>query len=354
MNNKKPKIAITLGDINGIGPEVTLKVLTDKRVLQHFIPVIYASAKTVAYHKNVIEAQDLKFQTVPDGSKARNGHINVVNCWEETATIQLGTVSKEGGQYAMYALDRAVEDLKDGNVDILVTGPIHKKSMELAGFGYPGHTEYLQNAFEVEDVMMMMAHDDLKVCMLTAHIPLSEVSSQITSDLVRKRIRQTIHALKKDFGKEKPIIAILGLNPHAGDEGVIGYEEQEILRPVIIEMKKKGALVYGPFASDGFFGSMAFRKFDAVLAMYHDQGLIPFKILAFHDGVNYTAGLPVVRTSPDHGAAMDIAGKNIANPTSMRAAIFAGIDIWKNRNAIAGQDKTEKQSVEEMHKVLGR
>ncbi len=343
MNNKKPRVAITLGDINGIGPEVVLKLLTDRRVYDHFIPVIYASAKTVAYHKNVIGAHDLKFHIVQTASQARNGQVNVVNCWSETATIQLGAVTKEGGQYASLALERAVEELKAGLADILVTGPIHKKSMELAGFGFPGHTEYLKHVFEVQDVMMMMVSDEMKLSLVTTHVPLSEVSSQITSDLIRKRIRQSLSALKKDFGLEKPVIAVLGLNPHAGDEGVIGYEEQEILRPVIIELKKKGILAFGPFAADGFFGSLAYRKFDAVLAMYHDQGLIPFKTLVFHDGVNYTAGLPIVRTSPDHGAAMDIAGKNIANPTSMRTAIYTALDIWKNRNAVPSHSSEDKK-----------
>jgi len=352
MKITKPRIAITLGDINGIGLEVTLKVLKDTRVMNHFIPIIYASPKTVAYHKNIIEADELKFQTVSDASKAKPGRISVVNCWEETVTIQLGAVTKEGGEYAKRALEKAIEDIRSGYIDILVTAPIHKKSMELAEFGFPGHTEYLKDAFGVTDVMMMMVHPDMKISMATGHIPLSEVSGQITSDLIRKRILQTTRTMKKDFGIEKPVIAILGLNPHAGDEGVIGYEEQEIIRPVVIELKKKGSFVFGPFASDGFFGSLAYKKFDAILAIYHDQGLIPFKFLAFHEGVNFTAGLPVVRTSPDHGTAMDIAGKNLADPTSMRNAIYAAIDIWKNRSGAKTSKRSDKPSIEEMEKTL--
>lgn len=325
------KIGITVGDINGIGPEVIIKALQNDTVLNHFTPVIYGSSKVLSYHKNIVEHSKIHFHHINDAKGIAKNKVNVLNCWDETVNINLGHAEKDGGKYAHIALDKAVEDLKNNVIDGLVTAPINKEAMKLADFKYPGHTEYLSDKLGGESIMMMVS-DALKVALVTNHIPVKDVAKKIHKDLLNKKLHLLHETLIKDFGIEKPTIAVLGLNPHAGDGGAIGDDEEKIIRPVIIDAKKRGMLAFGPYSADGFFGSSTFKKFDAILAMYHDQGLIPFKALSFGAGVNYTAGLNAIRTSPDHGTAYDIAGQNQADGKSLLKAIYTAVDIIRNRN----------------------
>ena len=325
---EKVRIGITIGDINGIGPEVILKAVRDERLLDQCSIIIYGSSKVVSYHKNIVGMSQFNFQSVGDVQSANPKKVCVVNCWQDNANISLGRISEEGGRFAYIALDRATRDLKDGLIDALVTAPINKKAMKLANFPYPGHTEYLSKNFGA-NALMLMSDDKLKVAVATGHVALKDV--EVNAELLEKKIRLLHETMKSDFGLDRPKIAVLGLNPHAGDGGEIGSEDDEILTPVIIELKKKGLIVSGPHSADGYFGSMTYQKTDATLAMYHDQGLIPFKSLAFHSGVNYTAGLPIIRTSPDHGTAFDIAGQNLADELSMRNAIYLAVDAYRNR-----------------------
>jgi 4-hydroxythreonine-4-phosphate dehydrogenase len=258
--------------------------------------------------------------------------VNVVNCWSDTVTIKLGKINEIGGFYAIKSLEAAVNDLKMGLIDGLVTAPIHKKAMNMGGFQYPGHTEYLTTVFDAKESLMFMVNDDLRIGLVTNHVPLSKVSKAITPERIMEKLTIMQDTLRIDFGIDRPRIAVLGLNPHAGDEGVLGQEEDRVIVPTIQEAKERGMVVIGPYSADGFFGSGAYKKFDAILAMYHDQGLIPFKTLAFGNGVNYTAGLPIVRTSPDHGTAHDIAGTDQADPSSFRQALFLAMDIIRNRS----------------------
>lgn len=329
----KMRIGITIGDINGVGLEVILKTLANPNITQTCIPVIYGSSKVVSYHRNIVGIENFPTHNVSSAERLKYDRVNLVNCWQEDVNISLGQMSDGSGKYAKISLEQATNDLKQGYIDAIVTAPFNKKAMNNAGFRFPGHTEYFTATYELEDSLMLMVHDDLRVGVVTNHLPLSEVAGAITKELVRFKLKTLNKTLKQDFGIEKPIIAVLGLNPHAGDDGLIGKEEEEIIRPVIIEAKKKGVMVMGPFPADGFFGSGQHRKVDAVLAMYHDQGLVPFKALSFGAGVNFTAGLPGVRTSPDHGTAYNIAGKNEADPSSFRQALFLSIDIARNRRA---------------------
>jgi len=328
------KIGITLGDINGIGPEVLIKALSDERMLKFFTPVIYGSSKMLAYHKNITDHKNFQFSSSGDVRKVVDHRVNVVNCWEETNNITLGKATEEGGKLAQIALDRASEDLKNKHIDAIVTLPINKAAMQMAKFNYPGHTEYFSEKFSGDSIMMLLS-GELRVALATNHLPLKDVAAKLNKELIDQKIRTLYQSLVMDFGIEKPMIAVLGLNPHAGDDGAIGTEEDKIIRPAIIEAKKKGILAAGPYPADGFFGSSTFKKFDAILAMYHDQGLIPFKALSFGNGVNYTAGLRIIRTSPDHGTAYDIAGQNLADESSLRQAIFTAIDIFKNKKRYA-------------------
>jgi len=325
------RIGITSGDINGVGPEVILKSLSGNGALQRHTIVIYGSGKVMAYHKNIIKDIDIQFSNVSTASQAGNGKVSVVNCWNEDIQIKLGKATPEAGQFAHVALDRAVNDFKDGHIDVLVTAPINKSTMDPMSFPYAGHTEYLEHSLGAMSSLMTMVSDDLRIALTTNHEPITKVPELLTKETVMRKINLFYHSLKKDFGIEKPTIAVLGLNPHAGDEGKIGTEEQELIQPIINELKEKGVLLFGPYSADGFFGSGNFSKFDGILAMYHDQGLIPFKTMSFGKGVNYTAGMDYVRTSPDHGTGYDIAGQNIADPRSMRNAIYAAIDIFNNR-----------------------
>ncbi len=328
---KNIRVGITIGDVNGVGLEVIIKALSHPSVVQLCTPVIYGSSKVVSYHKNIVNPNDFSFHTTATADKIYKQRINVVNVWEENINIELGKETEEAGKIAHIALDRAARDLKEGLIDVLVTAPISKNAMKLAGFQYPGHTEYLAHEFGVKEGLMMMVADNRRMALMTVHLPLSDVPAAITSAGLKSKLNTLINSLQIDFGISRPTIAVLGLNPHAGENGTIGKEEEEIIQPAILELKKSGNLVMGPFPADGFFGSINYKKFDAVLAMYHDQGLIPFKLLNFNNGVNFTAGLPFVRTSPDHGTAFDIAGKNEADPASFSAALFTAIDIFRAR-----------------------
>jgi len=326
----KPKIGITVGDMNGIGPEVIMKALRNKRILNQCIPVIYGSSKLFVHYKQKLQEDDFNFENINSASDAKDGKINLINCWDNELQIQPGEMTENAGRMAHICLDHCVNDIREGEVDAMVTAPINKKSMQLAEFGYPGHTEYLESESEGR-ALMMLCHGDLRIALVTAHIPLGEVSKAISKEKVKKTIERLNESLIIDFGIERPNIAVLGLNPHAGDEGVLGEEETTTIRPAIIDVKKKGIFAHGPFPADGFFGSGAHKKYDAVVAMYHDQGLVVFKSLAFGNGVNFTAGLDIVRTSPDHGTGFDIVGQGLADEGSFRTALFSAIDIQRNR-----------------------
>ncbi len=327
---EKLKIGISIGDINGIGLEVILKTLSHDKITNICTPIVYGSSKVVSYHRNIVE-EEFNFQNTRGADNITEGIINIVNCWQETVNISLGRPTDLGGKYAIKSLEYATLDLKNGHIDALVTAPINKHAMKMADFPFPGHTEYLTRELGAEDSLMFMINDSLRIGMATNHLPIAEVAASIQPQVLRRKIQIMHDSLRMDFGIERPTIAVLGLNPHAGDNGVLGHEEEDIIKPVIVEKKDKGMLVMGPFPADGFFGSGNQRKFDGILAMYHDQGLIPFKTLSFGSGVNFTAGLPGVRTSPDHGTAYAIAGKNEADPSSFRQALFTALDIARNR-----------------------
>jgi 4-hydroxythreonine-4-phosphate dehydrogenase len=326
----KPVIGISLGDINGIGPEVVLKALADPRILDMMTPVVYGSSKVLGYYRKALKMSHFQYHHMQ--GPALEGQVNVVNCWQEVIEIQMGQSNPEGGKAALLALQKAVEDLKGGRIEGIVTAPINKQNIQSEEFKFPGHTEFFTKAFDTKDSLMLLCSGSLRVGVVTGHVPLQEVPQLITKERVQYKLNILERSLRQDFGIGKPRIAVLGLNPHAGEEGLLGTEEQEVIIPVIQDIKQKGRLVFGPFPADGFFGSGAYQKFDGILAMYHDQGLIPFKTLAFEQGVNYTAGLPIVRTSPDHGTAYDIAGQNIASESSMREALYLACDIARRRN----------------------
>ncbi len=328
---EKIKVGITVGDINGIGLEVILKTISNPSITNICTPIIYGSSKVVAYHKNIVEVSDFQFHSIQPNDKPAYNKVNVVNCWNDNINITLGKMTDVGGKCAKLAFEQAVKDLKNGVIDCLVTAPINKKAMQLAGYKYPGHTEYLTEQFSTKDSLMLLVSDMLRIGVVTGHLPLKDVATNITKESIIQKIKILNESLKIDFGIERPVIAVLGLNPHAGDEGAIGKEEQSIIAPAVEAAKQQVILAYGPLPADGFFGAGNFKKFDAVLAMYHDQGLIPFKTLAFESGVNYTAGLSAVRTSPDHGTAYDIAGKNMADGRSFARALYLAMDVSKNR-----------------------
>src|SRR6478752_2768311 len=328
---EKPRIGITLGDLNGIGPEVVIKALADNRLLNILTPVIYGSTRVLSYYRKLMELEEFNYSQVKSKGQFFAKAVNVVNCWEDVIEIVPGQPSRQAGRAALLSLKKSVEELKEGLIDALVTGPIDKNTIHGEEFPFRGHTEFLTQEFNAGESLMLLAGKELKVGLVTEHIPVKEIASHITRDRVELKIRLLEFSLKKDFGISKPKIAVLGLNPHAGDEGLIGDEEKNIILPVIQDLKNKGKLIFGPFPADGFFGASTYTKYDGVLAMYHDQGLVAFKTLAFENGVNFTAGLPAVRTSPDHGTAYAIAGKNQADESSLRQAIFVATDIIKNR-----------------------
>jgi len=327
---QRPLIGVSIGDLNGIGIELAIKTFSDHRVLELCTPIVFASNKVINFYRKSIPDLNFNYQSSKDFTRINPKQVNIYNCWEEEVSITPGQLTETGGKYAVKSLMTAVELLKEKKIHGLVTAPIHKKNTQSAEFNFTGHTPFLKHAFGVQDVLMLMSAENLRVGLVTEHIPVSEVAKHITRENIISKLNILKECLIKDFGIDKPKIAVLGLNPHAGDEGLIGKEEEEIIKPAIKEAKHN-MLVFGPYSADAFFARNQYQKFDAVLAMYHDQGLIPFKSLASGDGVNYTAGLPIVRTSPDHGTAFDIAGKNKADTSSFLTAIFACIDIINRR-----------------------
>ena len=327
----KPRIGITIGDLNGIGPEVIIKVLSDTRLMSLITPVVYGSTKVLSFYRKLMNLEEFNYSQVKTKGQFFSKTIIVVNCWDEVIEINPGQPSRQTASAALLSLKKAVEEIKEGLIDGFVTGPIDKNTIHGTEFPFNGHTEYLTQEFNAGESLMMMVSEVLKVGLVTEHIPVKDIPSFITKERVELKIRLLELSLKKDFLINKPKIAVLGLNPHAGDSGLLGKEENDIISPVIMELKSKGKLVFGPYPADGFFASAMHQRFDGVLAMYHDQGLVAFKTLAFENGVNFTAGLPVVRTSPDHGTAYSIAGKNQANENSFRQAAYLAADIIKNR-----------------------
>ncbi|GGZ36994.1 4-hydroxythreonine-4-phosphate dehydrogenase [Echinicola pacifica] len=329
MNQRKnkPIIGITIGDINGISAEVTMKALQDNRLLKNMTPVIYAHGKAITFYRKLLKLEDFNFMQIRSIEEAHPKKVNVLNIIEECPEILPGVETAEAGKMALAALDQAIGDLKADKIQAMVTAPLNKNNINSAELKFVGHTEYLTQAFGAKESLMFMIAEDLRVGVVTGHIPLAEVPKNITGPNIKQKLKIMLKSLQEDFGIQKPRIAVLGLNPHAGEEGLLGSEEEAIIQPVIREFKDKGHMVFGPYPADGFFGMMHHKKFDAVLAMYHDQGLVPFKALSFENGVNFTAGLPIVRTSPDHGTAYNIAGKNVAEEGSMRAALFSAYDI---------------------------
>lgn len=330
----KPRIGITLGDVNGVGPEVVIKALADSRVFSIVTPVVYGSTKAISFYKKQLNIEELHYSQVRTRGQLSPKTINVVNCWEESLEIIPGKASPTSGKAAMTALKQACEELKEGLIDALVTAPIDKNTIHSDEFPFTGHTEYLTQFFGATESLMFMVSDNLKIGLVTDHLPLKDVAAAVSKEKIEAKLAVMERSLKKDFGIGKPRIAVLGLNPHAGDNGLIGQEEEQIIKPAIADSRNKGRLTYGPFPADGFFASGAYAKYDAILAMYHDQGLVPFKTIAFEEGINFTAGLSVVRTSPDHGTAYSLAGKNQASELSTRMAIYRAADIFKSRHEL--------------------
>lgn len=327
----KLKIGISIGDVNGIGLEVIIKTLMDNRVLEYFTPVVYGNTKVASFHRKALGINDFSFHVVNSPEQAHGKRPNMINCWQEDVKISLGEENEVGGKYAFLSLKAAVDDLVAGKIDALVTAPINKHNIQRSEFEFPGHTEYLQSRTGSDDVLMFMISDDLRIGVLTGHIPVKDIPVNVTAEGIVAKLKLMHASLKQDFWIQKPRIAVLGLNPHAGDNGLIGQEDAQIIMPAIEQAKAAGVFCFGPYPADGFFAADSYTRFDAVLAMYHDQGLIPFKHIASRSGVNFTAGLPVVRTSPDHGTGYDIAGKNVASEASFREAVFSAIHIVKRR-----------------------
>ncbi len=330
----KIKVGITHGDPNGIGYEVILKTFADPTMLELCTPIVYGSAKVASYHRKTLDLQ-INFYAIEQASDAHDDTLNILHCTADEVKVDLGQTTSEAGEAALAALERAVKDWKEGLIDVLVTAPINKYAIQSDRFHFPGHTEFLEQRTGKDDAkaLMILLNEQLRVALATTHVPLRDVAAAITEDGLLEKVRAFHHSLRRDFNIESPRIAVLALNPHAGDGGVIGTEEEKILKPALEKAEDEGMHVYGPFAADGFFGSRSFTHYDGVLAMYHDQGLAPFKLLAMEDGVNFTAGLDLVRTSPDHGTAFDIAGKGVADENSLRQAIFTAMDIFRNRLA---------------------
>ncbi|MDG1571570.1 4-hydroxythreonine-4-phosphate dehydrogenase PdxA [Robiginitalea sp. M366] len=348
----KPKVGISVGDLGGIGCEVILKTFQDSRMLDFCTPVIFASGKTLSHHMQQLDLQ-LKFQGVQDAASAIDGRINVVNIWKDHPLVPEGKATAEGGTYAIKSLRAAVKALREGDVDVLVTAPINKKNVQNKDFQFPGHTDYLAQELGGESLMFMVT-DSLKVGLLTDHVPVREAPELITQKRITAKLKAMEESLIRDFAIRKPRIAVLGINPHSGDEGVIGKEDDEVLKPALKKLIDAGHLVFGPYAADTFFASDNYRNFDAVLAAYHDQGLIPFKTLSFGKGVNFTAGLSRIRTSPDHGTAYDIAGKGMADSSSFTEAVFSALEIFRNRTEYEGLTKNPLQKVRLKRNTKGK
>lgn len=328
----KFRLGITQGDINGIGYEVIIKSLIDNRILEMCTPIVYGSPKVAAYHRKALNVENFSFNPIKSADEASPSKPNIVNCMDDEVRVELGHSTEVGGAGALAALKMAVANLQEQRIDALVTAPINKHNIQSEEFRFAGHTEFFAQAFGSPDTLMLMVGESLRVGVVTGHIPLSQVAQQLSTELVLSKLRVLNHSLYTDFGIRKPRIAVLGLNPHSGDNGLLGAEEQQIIVPAIEQATAEGIVALGPYAADGFFGSERFGSFDAILAMYHDQGLVPFKALSFDTGVNYTAGLPIVRTSPAHGTAYDLTGRNLANPASFRHAMYVALDIIRNRH----------------------
>lgn len=350
MSNHKIRVGITHGDTNGIGYETILKMLEDERLADLCTITVYGSAKAAAFYRKAMELPQVQLNRVDSAADARDGAYNIVNVVGEDLRIDPGVPSAEAGAAALAALDAAVADIREGNIDVLVTAPINKHTIQSDTFRFPGHTEYLEAAFTSEEepakALMLMCSDRLRVALVTAHMPLDKVGAALSQELIVERLEQLDSSLRRDFGVQSPRIGVLSLNPHAGENGLLGSEETEIIAPAIAEARNRKILAFGPYPADGFFGSGNYTAFDGILAMYHDQGLTPFKTIAMDSGVNFTAGLPVVRTSPDHGTGYDIAGKNLASPESLRAAVYTAIDIYRNR---ARHDEAYRRPLRRQH-----
>jgi 4-hydroxythreonine-4-phosphate dehydrogenase len=340
----KPIIGITCGDINGIGTELIIKTFSDHRILEHCTPVIFASNKLINFYKKSVPEAHFNYQNIKDFSKVNPKQINIYNCWEEETMINPGILNETGGRYAVRSLTAAAEAVRLGHVQGLVTAPIHKKNVQSAEFSYTGHTPFLQAVAGAKDVLMLLYAANFRVALVTEHLPVRSVAEHIKKEVILSKLNLLHASLRRDFGIDKPRIAVLGLNPHAGDEGLIGKEEEQIIAPAIKEAKQN-KMVFGPYSADAFFARRSYQKFDAVLAMYHDQGLIPFKTVAMGEGVNFTAGLPFVRTSPDHGTAFDIAGQNKADATSFTTAVFECVDIINRRNEYDERNKNPLRKI---------
>jgi 4-hydroxythreonine-4-phosphate dehydrogenase len=347
MIEHKPVIGISCGDINGIGLELIIKTVSDNRLLEICTPVIFASNKVLNFYRKSVPDLNFNFMSIKDTSRVNHKQINLYNCWEEDVSITPGQLTEAGGKYAVQSLVIAAQALKDGHLDGLVTAPIHKKNTQSQEFNFTGHTPYLKNLFGVQDVVMFMVAENMRVALLTEHVAVKDIAPLITREAILSKLQIINNSLKRDFNIDKPKIAVLGLNPHAGDEGLIGKEEEEIIKPAVKEAKQRDIFCFGPYSADAFFARGQYEKFDAVLAMYHDQGLIPFKSLALGEGVNYTAGLNGIRTSPDHGVAFDIAGKNKADESSFREAIFKAVDIIHSRKEFEEQRKNPVKKISE-------
>ena len=335
MENKPIVVGISQGDINGIGYEVIIKALSDPVINDICIPIVYGSPKVAAYHRKALNINNFSFNNIRTPEEANAKKANMINCLDDNTRVELGKSTPQGGEAALISLEKAVADLKSGKINVLITAPIDKQNVQSENFKFKGHTEYLKSRAEVEEVLMFMISESMRIGMVTDHVPLRKVSELITKELLLRKIRLMNQSLMIDFGIRKPRIGVLGLNPHAGDNSLLGPEEAEILIPAIQQANSEGILAFGPFPADGFFGAGSFVKFDGILAMYHDQGLTPFKALSFDSGVNFTAGLPFVRTSPVHGTAFQIAGKGEASENSFRQAIYLACDIFRNRQTYA-------------------
>ncbi|TCP24993.1 4-hydroxythreonine-4-phosphate dehydrogenase [Tenacibaculum skagerrakense] len=335
-------VGISLGDANGIGIEIVLKTFLDKRMFDFCTPVLFGSNKVISFHKKALNLNS-NVHGIHSLDKIVHGKLNLINISKEEFKIELGKATADGGKFALKSLSSALEALKKNEIDVLLTAPINKDNIQSKEFDFPGHTEYLEENLEGKSLMILMT-DELRIGLITGHIPVANIAEAITPELIAKKVAIMEHSLRQDFNISKPKIAVLGLNPHCGDKGVIGKEDDEIIKPTIEKIKETGKLVFGPYAADGFFGSKTYKQFDGVLAMYHDQGLAPFKALSFGNGVNFTAGLNKIRTSPDHGTGFDIAGKNVANITSFEEALFSAIKIFRNRNEFIELESNRLQS----------
>ncbi|MBE6288056.1 MAG: 4-hydroxythreonine-4-phosphate dehydrogenase PdxA [Mediterranea massiliensis] len=331
MEENKIRIGITQGDVNGVGYEVILKTFAEPAMLELCTPIIYGSPKVAAYHRKALNLST-NFSIVNSASEAQEARLNIVNCTEEEVKVEFSKPDSEAGKAALAALEKAVEEYRIGLIDAIVTAPINKHTIQSKDFAFSGHTEYIEQQLgEGSKALMILMKNDFRVALVTGHVPVSQIASLLTKELIEEKLQLFHQSLKLDFLISAPRIAVLSLNPHAGDNGLLGTEEQEIIQPAIEAMKAKGIICYGPYSADGFMGSDNYTHFDGILAMYHDQGLAPFKALAMDEGVNFTAGLPVIRTSPAHGTAYDIAGKGVASEDSFRQAIYVAIDVYRNR-----------------------